>query len=164
MDQFGAPNDLSSINFVEVLKNKYYERPTFKSFMQFKKPDNYELDTIINNTKRNGDKFLIYYLGIAAIFYTLFLLIKPFFLLPLGFIAGAAYLVNVPTEIQGIEITPLMAVLGCVVINFLISLVFSNYAYQYIYFFALSCFVIGIVMIHSQFVVEEESDEVGEKL
>ncbi|ORD93283.1 Y2E7 [Enterospora canceri] len=145
---------------LDYLKNKYYEKPDIGEFIDFRRPADYSFDKMTENTKKNFDRFAVYYIGITALLYALFILSSPMFIIPFGLIATAIYFVNTQTVINGVEITSRQAIIGCLVANAVLFLCFKSYfAHRIVYFFSINALCVLMVVVHSQFVMEKNDEE-----
>ncbi|ORE00557.1 hypothetical protein A0H76_2829 [Hepatospora eriocheir] len=167
MEQTVNENENTLSNIKEAFANKYSESPSFKEYIFLGMPEDFKVDHLIEKTRANVDKFLIYHIGLAVVIYTIFLLFNLHFIFCFGLIILTIYLVNIPTKIQGYEITPLFAILGCVGINFIVSLLSENIRQEHVMFFTVTCFIIVLVVIHSilnQTRDSENIDNDGDKI
>ncbi|KAL6122606.1 hypothetical protein NUSPORA_00276 [Nucleospora cyclopteri] len=155
-----ASHNEAALNLLEYFKTKYYEKPSLNEFFTIQKPSSYSFDVLAEKVKLNFDRFAIYYFGIAMSFYLIFFLTNTAFLIPIFTIATTLYLVNTKHCINTVEITPLHAVGGCIAINLILCIVWPSFFLQkFIYFFAINAFVICIIVVHSQFVIEKDEEK-----
>lgn len=159
---FGDENNNAPLNTIDYIKNKYYEKPTFSEFVEFKKPTDYSMDTIMENTKKGVDKFGVYYVAFGLILYVLFILTSPMFIMPLSTVCFTIYLIQTRTVVGGHEITQQQAMIGCFTVNLLLFLIFRTYFInRLVYFFAINALVAVFAIIHAQCAktLDEETEE-----
>ena len=150
----------NAVTTLDYIKNKYYEKPTFSEFVEFKKPTDYSLDGIMENTKKGVDKFGVYYVAFGLLLYMLFILSSPMFVIPISTVCFTAYLMQTKTQIYGQEITPQQAIIGCCGVNAILFIIFRSYfVSRLVYFFAINALVVFFAVIHSQCAKTLEAEE-----
>ncbi|OQS53470.1 hypothetical protein EHP00_630 [Ecytonucleospora hepatopenaei] len=157
---FGTEENGNAVTTLDYIKNKYYEKPTFSEFVEFKKPTDYSLDGIMENTKKGVDKFGVYYVAFGLLLYILFILSSPMFVIPISTVCFTIYLMQTKTQVYGQEITPQQAIIGCCGINAILFIIFRSYfVSRLVYFFAINALVVFFAVIHSQCSKTLEAEE-----
>ena len=153
-------NNNESINTIDYIKNKYYEKPPVNELFNFKKPTDFSYETITTKTREGFEKFGIYYGAFALLMCIIFILTSPMFIIPFSTVCFTIYLINSKTKINGQEITKQQALIGCTVINTLLLIIFRSYFISRLaYFLAVSMLVFVSCSVHSMCCVESDNSK-----